>query len=127
MKKSNKKFSVYTTELDYDRKSNSSKTIYNLIGETDDVNEVDELYKTAFKSEMEYFKSIDSNFKSYYTRCAMYTTEDCDDNLHLWYDYGSHSRFIEVHFLDRAACNEYMDLMMKQREEYENSRLGRDK
>lgn len=125
MKKSKKKFSVYTTKLDYNIRTNSSKTIYNLIGETDDVNEVDELYKAAFKSEMEYFKAIGSKFQSYYTRCAYHTEKD-DTDLHLWYDYGSHSRFIEVHFLDRAACDEYMDLMMKQREEYENSRLGRD-
>lgn len=109
MEKSNKKFSIYTTAMKYDSETDDYKTVYTLIGETDTISEVDSLYAKAINAELDDIHKYAPAFKSYYTRCAYYTTEECDDNnLHLWYDYGHHTRFIELHFLDRATCDEYL-------------------
>ena len=120
MEKSKKKFSIYTTRSEYDPKTRTSNTIYTLESETDDVNEVDSLYAKTFTKEVFDIKTYAPKFESYYTRCALYTTEDCEDDLHYWYDFGSHSRFIELHFIDRSALKEYEDLRVKKQKEYEN-------
>ena len=95
-----KRFRIVYTTSEYDKETKKFYTDYNIESETDDIEEVGSLLQKTFDN---------THFKIYYTRCAFFT-----DEYYLWFDYGSHSCFVELHFLDDKAQSEYLARMNKE-------------
>lgn len=102
-----KKFRIVWTSSELDKETKEFYTDYNIDFETNRIRKVDKLLSKSFKQ---------TGFKIYYTRIIFFT-----DNLYLQYDYGSHSCFIELHFLNKKVQDKYIERMTNQREANKNA------